>query len=198
MFNETEITILLKNKPVEKVVQQLKKDFISKEAPYLALSDHDFFALILLSPEVGIKNADNRISLAEELSLQRKARKYSKGGFFLSKDPVVDALKFLIKKFNVWENEFYSVINQCFHTLLKPDTIALINDAEISFEHKVMHSPYLLIRFISSLFLEKIEDIWNPGTIKKIEYDKIIEIGDKIGLNNYLIFKEFTSKYHLK
>ncbi len=198
MFSETEIAIILQDKSIDKVVEQLKKNFTEKEAPYLTLSNHDFFALILLSPEVGLKLADNSISLSEELSLQKKARKYSKGGFFLSKDPVVGSLKFLIKNFKSWEDEFYEAIQKCFLILVKPTNHQIINDTNISFENKVMQSPYLLIRFISSLFLDNIEDILNPGMLKKVEYDKLIEIGDKTSLNNYLIFKEFTSKYHLK
>lgn len=198
MFSEAEIAILISNKEIDAVVDQLKKDFIQKEAPYLKMENHDFLAVILLSPEVGKKMANQSISFGEEMSLQKKARQYSKGGFFLSKDPVVDGLKYLIKSFVNWEDKFYESINQCLAILLKSEELHLINDKTLSFESRVMRSPYLLVRFISSLFLENDKEILNPGKIKKEELDKIYEIGEKIGLSKHLIFKEFLSKYELK
>lgn len=198
MFSEAEIAILISNKEVDAIVDQLKKDFIQKEAPYLKLENHDFLAVILLSPEVGKKMANQNISFGEEMSLQKKARQYSKGGFFLSKDPVVDGLKFLIKSFAGWEDKFYEAINQCLAILLKAEELNIINDDSISFESRVMRSPYLLVKFISSLFLENDDEILNPGKIKKDEFDKINDIGEKIGLAKHLIFKEFLAKYELK
>ncbi|MBK6266404.1 hypothetical protein JKA74_15270 [Marivirga sp. S37H4] len=198
MFSEAEIAIIIKDEEIDKIVDQLKQDFITNEAPYMEISNHDFLSLILLSTDVGKKMANKHVSFSEEMSLQKKARKYSKGGFFLSSDPVVDGLKFLLKNFDAWEDKFYAAINKCSKVLFRSDDLQLINDKSIDFETKVMYSPYLLIRFISSLFLERDEDILNPGTIKKVEFDKLTEIGSKIGLSDYLIFNEFMAKYELK
>ena len=119
MFTEAEIAVIIENQEIEKVVESLKTHFIQKEAPYFEISNHDFLSLILLSPVVGKAMANNNISFREEMSLQKKARKLSKGGFFLSKDPVADAMKYLIKKFDQWEDEFYSSIKSVFYILFE-------------------------------------------------------------------------------
>ncbi|GAA5036999.1 hypothetical protein GCM10011506_32850 [Marivirga lumbricoides] len=198
MFSEEEIAIIISNKQIDEVVAQLKKEFIESEARYLKIKNHDFLAIILLSPEVGKKMANQNISLGEEMSLQKKARKYSKGGFFLSKDPVVDGLKYLIKSFPKWEDKFYTAINKCLDILIQTEELQLINDNSISFESRLMRSPYFLVRFISSLFLESDEEILQTRKIKKDELEKLNEIGEKVGLGKHLIFKEFMAKYELK
>jgi hypothetical protein len=198
MFSEAEIAVIIENQEIEKVTDQLRKDFLEKTAPYFEISNHDFLSLILLSPVVGKAMANNNISFKEEMSLQKKARKLSKGGFFLSKDPVADCMKFLIKNFTKWEDEFYKTINTIFHVLFEEDTINKANNSATPFNSRVMEAPYILIRFISSLFLERDEDILNPGKIRKIEWDKIKSIGDKIGLTEMNLFNEFIESFEVK
>jgi hypothetical protein len=198
MFTEAEIAVIIENQEIEKITDQLRKDFLEKTAPYFEISNHDFLSLILLSPVVGKAMANNNISFKEEMSLQKKARKLSKGGFFLSKDPVADCMKFLIKKFDQWEAEFYIAINKIFNILFEKETIDRANDTTIAYQIRVMQAPYILVRFISSMFLEREEDILNPGKIREMEWQKIKSIGDKTGLSNLNLFNEFIKAFEVK
>ncbi len=198
MFSEAEIAVINDNKDVQKVVETLKVAFLKKEAEYFEISPHNFLSLIFLSTAVGKAMANDSISFGEEMSLQKKARQLSKGGFFLTKDPVADGMKYLIKSFSDWENEFYKAIYDIFHILFDEATIERANNPDLGYEDRVMNAPYLMVRFLSSLFLERDDDILNPGKIKKIEYEKIKEIGKKIGFSELHIFEEFLNKYELK
>ncbi|ADR20506.1 hypothetical protein MATR_18730 [Marivirga tractuosa] len=198
MFTEAEIAVIIENQEIEKITEELRTNFLEKTAPYFEISNHDFLSLILLSPVVGKAMANNNISFKEEMSLQKKARKLSKGGFFLSKDPVADCMKFLIKKFDEWEHEFYASIKKIFHILFEKETIDRANDTSFSYEIRVMRAPYILVRFISSLFLEREEDILNPGRLRKIEWEKIKFIGEKTGLSELVLFNEFMDAFEVK
>lgn len=198
MFTEAEIAVIIDNQEIDKIVDSLRKDFLEKTAPYFEISNHDFLSLILLSPVVGKAMANNNISFKEEMSLQKKARKLSKGGFFLSKDPVADCMKFLIKHFKDWEDKFYESIKRIFHVLFEENTLKKANDTDVPYKIRVMDAPYILIRFISSLFLEREEDILNPGRLRKIEWEKIKTIGDKTGLSEISLFNEFIGSFEVK
>ncbi|WKV11489.1 hypothetical protein [Marivirga harenae] len=198
MFTEAEIAVIIDNQEIDKIVESLRKDFLEKTAPYFEISNHDFLSLILLSPVVGKAMANNNISFKEEMSLQKKARKLSKGGFFLSKDPVADCMKFLIKNFKDWEDQFYLSINKIFHVLFEKETLSKANNTAVSYSIRVMEAPYILIRFISSLFLEREEDILNPGRLRKIEWEKIKSIGEKTGLSELNLFNEFMESFEVK
>lgn len=198
MFTEAEIAVIIEDKSIDKIVEDLKKDFIEKVAPYFEISNHDFLSLILLSPAVGIAMANDNISFKEEMSLQKKARKLSKGGFFLSKDPVADCMKFLIKNFKDWEASFYTAIKNIFNRLFEEKTLQKANEVETPYKIRVMRAPYILIRFISSLFLERDEDILNPGKIRKIEWDKIKNIGAQTGLEEVELFNNFVDSFEVK
>ena len=50
-------------------------DFLKTEAPYLEISDEDFFSLVVMAPTIGIAMADGKITLFEEMALNKKARK---------------------------------------------------------------------------------------------------------------------------
>lgn len=93
-------------------------------------------------------------------------------------------MKFLIKKFDQWEDEFYNAINKIFHVLFDKETLDKANDTTVSYQIRVMGAPYILVRFISSMFLEREEDILNPGRIRKIEWGKIKSIGEKLVLQS--------------
>lgn len=198
MFTEAEIAVIIDNQEIDKIVDSLRKDFLEKTAPYFEINNHDFLSLILLSPVVGKAMANNNISFKEEMSLQKKARKLSKGGFFLSKDPVADCMKFLIKNFNDWEDQFYESIKKIFHVLFEETTLQKANNKATPYNIRVMEAPYILIRFISSLFLEREEDILNPGRLRKIEWEKIKSIGDKTGLSDLSLFNEFIESFEVK
>ncbi|WP_375577688.1 hypothetical protein ABWH96_11580 [Marivirga tractuosa] len=198
MFTEAEIAVIIDNEEIDKIVENLKKEFLEKEAPYFEISNHDFLSLILLSPVVGKAMANNNISFREEMSLQKKARKLSKGGFFLSKDPVADCMKFLIKKFDQWEDEFYKSIKSIFHILFEEETLGKANNTAVPYQIRIMEAPYILVRFISSLFLEREEDILSPGKIRNIEFEKIKSIGEKTGLSDLNLFNEFIEAFEVK
>lgn len=112
MFTEREIEIMLDYPEVAKMTAALKKDFKKNAVPFLSISDHDFLSLIMITPCIGVAMADGHISLKEELALNKKARKLSKGGYFLTKDPVVDTMKHLIKHFPKWESKFYEIVQK--------------------------------------------------------------------------------------
>ncbi|MGM0581822.1 MAG: hypothetical protein ACQETL_14135 [Bacteroidota bacterium] len=198
MFTEAEIAVIIENQEIDKIVEDFRKEFLQEVAPYFEISNHDFLSLILLSPVVGKAMANNNISFKEEMSLQKKARKLSKGGFFLSKDPVADCMKFLIKKFDTWEDKFYTIINKIFNILFEKETLDKANDTSIPYKIRVMECPYILVRFISSLFLEREEDILNPGRIRNIEWEKIKSIGEKTGLSEMNLFNEFIEAFEVK
>jgi hypothetical protein len=107
-------------------------------------------------------------------------------------------MKFLIKKFDQWEDEFYAAIKMIFQVLFEKETIDKANDTSVSYEIRVMRAPYILVRFISSLFLEREEDILNPGKLRKIEWEKIKVIGEKTGLSELTLFNEFTEAFEVK
>ena len=88
MFTEYEIESIIELPEILEATQALKKDFCKNEAPYLEISDHDFFSLVMMAPTVGMALADGTVSLFEELALNKKARKLSKGGYFMKKECV--------------------------------------------------------------------------------------------------------------
>ncbi|MFT4740202.1 MAG: hypothetical protein ACJAT1_002375 [Marivirga sp.] len=198
MFSESEIAVINESTEVQEIVEKLKKSFLEQEAKYFEISSHDFLSLIMMSTAVGKAMANNNISFGEEMSLQKKARKLSKGGFFLSKDPVADGMKYLIKNFPNWEQKFYQAIYDIFDVLFTKEEILIANNEALSYEQRIMKAPYLMVRFLSSLFLEREEDILSPGKIRKIEFDKISVIGEKIGFSKLHMFEEFLQRYEIK
>lgn len=200
MFTENEIDALIKNEVILESTQELKAEFIEKAAPFLDISDHDFLSLVLLTPSVGIARANKSISLMEEMALNKKARKYSKGGYFLKIDPVVNAMSLLIKKYDDWEDRF--LLHLKFlgdHMLdkeeLRKSTIAneLTTDEQYCFE--ILKSPFLLVRMIGSfLSNSENEDLSAERKVLKSEYDSIINILTKLDLIDIPLVEKHLSK----
>jgi len=193
MFTEFEIETMIENERILNAVSELKKDFLKNEAPYLEISDHDFLSLVMMAPTVGIALANGSVSLWEELALNKKARKLSKGGYFMKKDPVVYALKFFIKKYDDWEEKFFKLIRDTMDELF--DKSVLVQDfdknAEVAYgDYKltVLNTPYIFIRFLSSFFLEDDEDIISIRTMVKVDFERMKEIGGKLGLGDVPVF----------
>ncbi|MEP0985124.1 hypothetical protein [Ekhidna sp.] len=187
---------------VKEATVALKKDFLKTEAPYLEISDEDFFSLIVMSPTIGIAMADGKISLFEEMALNKKARKLSKGGYFMKKDPVVYAMKYLIKNYYNWSDKFMDVLKETIKATCNIENVdqdAKVTDGDIDYKEyreAVLHSPYLLIRFIASFFLENDEDIINQNhKIGKEEYQRMILIGEKLELNRIPVFQMFCKTF---
>ncbi len=204
MFTEYEIDTMMEIREIQEATFELKKYFIKNEAPYLELSDHDFFSLVMMTPMVGIAKADGTISLFEELALNKKARKLSKGGYFMKKDPVVYGMKFVIKKYEDWEDNFFELLNKTMHKTfdmkaletneLPPDKVSYED-----YKREVLITPYILIRFMSSFFLENDEDIINSKrTIGRSEYKAMQRIGEKLGMDKLRVFQYFMKTYDVK
>jgi len=204
MFTEYEIDTMMEIRDVQQATFELKKYFIKSEAPYLELSDHDFFSLIMMAPTIGIAKADGKVTLFEELALNKKARKLSKGGYFMKKDPVVYGMKFMIDKYEDWEDNFCEVLNKAMHETFDMKALETTDPPmqEVSYEdfkQQVLKSPYILIRFISSFFLEHDEDIINKKkTMGQSEYRAMVKIGEKLGLNKLKVFQMFCKTFDVK
>ncbi len=201
MFTEYEIESMIAYPEVKEITQTLKKDFLKNEAPYLEISDEDFFSLIIMTPTIGIAMADGKISLIEEMGLNKKARKLSKGGYFMKKDPVVYAMKFLIKNYYNWSDKFLDVLKETIKITCGKDNIDYVDpsNAEVDYNEyreAVLHSPYILIRFIASFFLENDEDIINQNhKVGKEEYQRMILIGEKLELDRVPVFQMFCKTF---
>ncbi|WP_420581616.1 hypothetical protein [Reichenbachiella sp.] len=203
MFTEYEIETLIENEVIKKATFELKKEFIKNEAPYLEISDQDFFSLIVMAPTVGVALANGSVSLWEEMALNKKARKLSKGGYFMKKDPVVFGLKYLIKQYDNWEEEFLKIIRltmeECFDVArLEADFDTNKKVTESEYRDEVLKSPYIFIRFLSSFFLNDDEDIISPRKISKVDFGRVQSIGEKLGLHKIPLFHYFCSTFIVK
>jgi hypothetical protein len=204
MFTEHEIDTMMDIEEIKEATFELKKKFMRAEAPYLDISDNDFFSLVMMAPTVGIAKAAGKLTLFEELALNKKARKLSKGGYFMKKDPVVHAMKFMIKKFDDWSDEYYALLNKTMR--LSFDLGSLESDEEVSeditykeYQIEVLKSPYILIRFIASFFLENDEDIINDKrVIRSSEYKSLLNMGEKLGLDKVKVFKMFCKTFDVR
>lgn len=205
MFTEYEIETMVAIPEILQATQELKKDFCKNEAPYLEISDHDFFSLVMMTPTLGIALADGTVSLFEELALNKKARKLSKGGYFMKKDPVVYAMKFLLKKYDIWSDKFYHVLKVAMKTsfeLDKQPTAKFTEDEEVSYmeyRQMVLNTPYILIRFIASFFLENDEEIISTNRhIGRNEYLQILKIGEQLEMHKLRVFQMFCHTFDQK
>ena len=202
MFTEYEIESMMEYPKVQEATLALKKEFLKAEAPYLEIGDEDFFSLIVMTPTIGIAMADGTISLFEEMALNKKARKLSKGGYFMKKDPVVYAMKYLIKNYYNWSDKFFEVLKVTIQTTVKLDQLDQkpIDPSKAvdyqEYKKAVLESPYLLIRFIASFFLENDEDIINSNhKIGKSEFQRLELIGAKLELDKIPVFQMFCQTF---
>lgn len=204
MFNENEIACFLDYPEVMDAVLEKKKSFITSEAKFLEISDHDFLSLIMMTPSVGIALANGSVSLFEELALNKLARKMSKGGYFLKIDPVAHAMKFFIKSYDKWEMPFIDVILLCMEKSFNFKELGKVNqvlDPEVhlkSFAQHLMVVPYGFTRFLSAFFINDDNDIARERSISRIEYEKIEDLGRKLEVENIPIYQEFLKTFKIK
>lgn len=204
MFNEHEISSFLEDPEVMDEILKKKKDFITSEAKFLEISDHDFLSLIMMTPATGIALSNGSVSLFEELALNKMARKMSRGGYFLKQDPVAHAMKFLIKAYDKWELPFFEVIKLCMKKSFDFKKLARLDseynpDAPImTFAQHLMVVPYGFVRFLSSFFLHDENHVTQERSISKVEYDKIADMGRKLEFDNIPIFQEFLKTFQIK
>jgi hypothetical protein len=201
MLSEQEISALIDDPALLESIQNVKKDFKEHEAPYLEISDHDFFCLILLMPNVKIALAKGSISLLEEMALQKKARMVSKGGYFLKKDPVVYALKFLIPSAGKWEDKFFDVICMAMNQAIDIASIRKVQDGfekihSPNFDKLVFKAPYIFIRFMQTFFWD--ENFYVPDEqrfISQIEFEQLVKTGKRLKIENTIIFRKFLANF---
>lgn len=198
MFTEFEIETLIEKDEIKIATTELKKEFLKKEAPYLEISDQDFFSLIMMAPTLGIALADDNVSFFEEMALNRKARKLSKGGYFFQKDPVVFGLKYLLKHYDHWEDAFLKVIRIAMESSFDINEMKVEYDENASvtnseYRNEVLHSPYIFIRFLSSFFVEDDESIISDRNMNRVDFDRMVSIGTKLGLKEIPLFHHFCT-----
>ncbi|HHL53354.1 MAG TPA: hypothetical protein ENJ39_08255 [Flammeovirgaceae bacterium] len=204
MFTEKELSALILHPKVKESVQNLKNKFIEEEAPFMEISDHDFLALMLLTPSVGIALADDSITLFEEIALNKKARKYSKGGYFLKKDPVVDAMKHLIKDYDRWGPVFLEQLRIFIEDMVDKKALmqSKIDEEGTTDEEylvEVLQAPFLFIRFVSSfLSNSEDEDFAARRKVSQKEYDRIVDILKRIDIIDIPLVRKHLSKYVVK
>jgi len=77
-----------------------------------------------------------------------------------------------------------------------------VNDPEVTDEEfclEGLKSPFIFIRYLTSFFLDdEEEDIVAERNISKIEYDRIMEIAEKLGFDKIPLFQKFTTKLKIK
>jgi len=203
MFSEYEVATMIEIRGIREVVTPLKDEFISKEAPMLDISDHDFLSLVLMTPSIGVALANGSISLFEELALNKMARRMSRGGFFLKADPVVHAMKFLIKSFGIWEPRCYAVIRKTMDITFnremlihEPDRV--FEDPIKIFAHDLMHVPHIFVNFLSSFVLTDEALTVGQRSISAVEFDKLKDIGERLELKQFPVFQSFLDTFNVK
>ena len=107
MFTEDQVNAILDFDGVSEKVEKLKLVFKEGELQLLDMINHDFLSMALLTPTIELALANGNISLMEEMAINQKARKLSKGGYFLQTDPVVYTMKYYIQNFDKWRDQFY-------------------------------------------------------------------------------------------
>ncbi|MGF1533038.1 MAG: hypothetical protein ACFCUI_05010 [Bernardetiaceae bacterium] len=203
MLTESELVALMEDQQVIDAMHLLKKDFTDAEAKFTDLSDDDFIALVLLAPSVGVALANGSISLFEELSLNKKARSLSRKSYFLKRDPLAHALKYLIQNFDKWEDRFYELIRlTMFATLGKNkvfwEAFQHPNSAEGDLATDLLNAPYIFVKLVTFLFLEEENDTITRRSISQIEYDKIVEIGKRLELGHVPVFGSFLEGFDVR
>ena len=203
MFTENEIATLIEIPEILAPAQEVKEQFRQREAQLLDISDHDFLALVMMAPAVGIALANGSVSLFEELALNKMARKMSKGGYFLKSDPVVHSMKYLIKRFQEWEEPFFDVIKASMEATFDKDKIAEAANASLApsltaFSRDLMNVPYIFVRFLSLFFLQDEVEIVEVRSISKVEYQKVLDIGVKLDLDKFHVFQSFCHTFEVK
>jgi len=203
MLTDSEIVTLMQNQSVLQATLELKKDFLRAEAEFLDIGDDDFVSLMLMAPSIGVALANGSISLFEELSLNKKARFLSRGSYFLKKDPIVHGMKFLIKNFTTWEVRCYEFVRLVMNSTLSnnPFIEKVLRNPESTtgdFSKDILNAPYILVKFLSFLFLEEEDDLLNTRRISQIEFEKVKDIGEQVGLGDMPLFHLFCATFEVR
>lgn len=204
MFTENEVAAIISIPEINELVDEQRKAFIKTEAHYLEIDNHDFLSLILVTPSLGIALANDSVSFFEEMALNKKARKLSKGGYVLKKDPVVVAMGFLIKSYDKWAPPFYEVIKAILDKLYSKEELMKVDkDVETITDEDFcimgLNAPFSFIRAITSFFMnEEDEDFLRRRKTNKVDYKRIVELGDQLGFSEIPFFKKFLTTFEVK
>ncbi len=200
MYSETEITIFLESSEVKQLVSGARKEFIALEARCMDISLHDFLALVLITPSLGVALANNNVSLLEELALNRMARRMSKGDYFLKQDPVVHAMGFLIRHFDDWEDRFLNIIRLILNIHLDEEYIKSLEPVEHKNELVKLagRSPLFIANFLSCFLLHDDLLMGSRKSVSKIEYRKIVSLGTRLNINHLPVFTSFLDTFKVK
>ena len=76
MLTENEVGQLLDIPDVLEVVEELHQTFTEEEREFKGISQHDFLSGMLMLPSVALAMVDGTTSLSEELTLNKKARRF--------------------------------------------------------------------------------------------------------------------------
>ena len=196
MFSENEIAILLENKEIRQAAEEAKDDFKLNQVEMLEIENHDFLALVMMTPPIGIALANGSISLFEDLALNKLARKMSQGGYFMKVDPVAHAMKYLIKHFSKWENRFFEVLKVCIRINVDKQAYTAEQDIDsFNLGEELMRAPYFMVQMLSSLILREEADLSQERNISKVEFEKVLEIGKKLEIDDLPIFGLFCKTF---
>ncbi len=196
-FDEFEMAALLANRVIQSQVQRLKAQWAFRD-----LDDGDFFSLLLLAPAIGLAMANGSISLYEELALNKKARHFSKGNYFLRKDPISEGMSKFINDFAQFEQPSYELLASVLANALAHYPGGVLRPAQTEFDPPdfrvvLFNGPYVVVKMLGTLFLNDEDLILQPRGISRIEYDKLVVIGQHLGLGNTEIFQAFCQTYTL-
>lgn len=203
MLNQRELNILLEEPQTTKDLEALRIEFVKKAPQNQKISNMDFISLVLLTPSLGIALAHGKISFFEELSLNKKVRTLSNKSKLLKNDALFYALRYLKNNFSDWEDNFYQLIKLILYSSLKKNSLiwdtfqqqnASTNDLQID----ILNAPYIFVKLMTFLFLEDGETFNNKRSIAKTEYEKIVEIGEKLELNNVPLFQQFCNGFDIR
>jgi hypothetical protein len=203
MFSEYEVATLIEIPEIAVALTPLKEQFIKQEASMLEISDHDFLALVLMTPSVGVALANASISLFEELALNKMCRRMSQGGFFLKTDPVVHAMKYLIKAFDRWEDPFFDMIRITMdvsfdRNMLQNESRRDFADPLKIFIQDLMNVPHIFVNFLSSFVLTDESLTVGERSISRVEFEKLKDIGNRLELSQYPVFQSFLGTFAVK
>jgi len=203
MLTDSELVVLMQDQEVLKSVLKLKTDFLTSEMDFMHMSDDDFVSLVLLTPSIGLALANNSISLYEELILNRKARKLSRGSYFLQVDPISPAVKYLIANFEIWEERFYHLIKVMLHSTIKDSKVmseAITNPDSSTGDlgKDILNTPYIFVKFMGFLFAEDVDDLLNTQGIEEAELHKLKYIGEKLNIAHVPVFQKYCDGFELR
>jgi hypothetical protein len=201
MLTENEVGQLLEIPDVQEVVEELHQTFTKEEREFKEISQHDFLSGMLMLPSVALALVDGTTSLSEELTLNKKARRFSKGGFFLRQDPVVKLVNHMQSQFSQWESRFFVGLGKILKVVI-PEFSSKHNTKEVKSSDGeflvVMNSSYILIKLFETFFLPEGEEITNKRYVSLNEYQTMVEIGKNLQLSEIGSFRNFIKTFEVK